>query len=67
VVPPLVLKLEHGHLTRESELAELADEISAVLHKRLKVRPVIEWVVPGDLPRSTHKTSFFEKNYENSE
>lgn len=66
VVPPLVLKLEHGHLSRETELAGLADEISAVLHKRLKVRPTIEWVAPGGLPRSTHKTPFFEKNYENS-
>jgi phenylacetate-CoA ligase len=65
VVPPLVLKLEHGNLTRETELAGLADEISSVLHRRLKVRPAIKWVSPGGLHRCTHKTPFFEKNDEN--
>jgi phenylacetate-CoA ligase len=64
VTPPLRLKLEYGLAVREPELNGLAEEIGSALNKRLRVRPNIEWVAPGQLPISTRKTPVFEKRYE---
>lgn len=64
VVPPIKLKLEHGPTVRDPDLEGLAKEITTALHNRLKIRPVIEWVPPGSLEKSTRKTSIFEKKYE---
>ncbi len=64
VVPPLRLKLEHGPEIREPDLAGLAEQVARALHDRLKVRPLIEWVHPGALEKSTRKTPVFEKAYE---
>lgn len=64
VVPPVKLKLERSAGTRDPELDGLAGEISRALHDRLKIRPVIQWVEPGSLEKSTRKTPVFEKAYE---
>ena len=64
VVPPLKLKLEHGQTTSRSDLAGLGEEINKATHDRLKIRPVIEWVGPGQLEKSTRKTPIFEKRFE---
>jgi len=63
VVPPLKLKLEHGPSIAESELSELAKIICQAAHDKLKIRPVVEWVSPGKLEKSTRKTPVFEKQY----
>lgn len=64
VVPPLELKVEYGHQTNTSELGELAGQIGEAAHRRLKIRPSIDWVAPGQLEKSTRKTPLFEKLYE---
>jgi len=64
VTPPLKLKLEHSFDIRNPELDGLAGEISRALHDKLKIRPSIYWVAPGELEKSTSKTPIFEKNYE---
>ena len=64
VVPPLVLKLERGESTDIDELPELTEELKTVLHNKLRVTPVIDWVGPGSIERALHKTPVFEKNYE---
>lgn len=64
VVPPIKLKLEHGRQTRQSDLEGLAEEIGKAAHDKLKIRPAIEWVAPGQLEKSQRKTPVFEKRYE---
>jgi phenylacetate-CoA ligase len=64
VIPPLKVKLEYGVETREPDLSGLANEINRALHDQFKIRPLIEWVHPGSLEKSTRKTPVFEKNYE---
>lgn len=64
VVPPIKLKLEYGRVTTQSDLEGLAQEISRATHDKLKIRPVIEWVGPGQLDKSQRKTPIFEKRYE---
>jgi len=63
VVPPMKLKLERGSSVRDPELKGLAAEIEKALHERLKIRPVITWVEPGTLEKTTRKTPVFEKAY----
>ena len=64
VVPPIKLKIEHGQHTRQSDLEGLAEAISKATHDKLKIRPSIEWVGPGQLEKSQRKTPVFEKRYE---
>ncbi len=64
VSPPLQLKVEHGEGVAEQALLSLAAEIGEEMHKRLKIRPVITWLKPMTLERSTYKTRFIEKTYE---
>ena len=66
VDPPLKLKIEYAEQIRPEELPALAQEIEETMHSRLKVRPVIEWLPPLTLERSTYKTRFIEKAYEKS-
>ena len=66
VVPPLRLKIEHGSTIGPSDLPGLADRIRTALHDTIKIRPEIEFVEPGDLPRETRKTPIFEKRYSSS-
>jgi phenylacetate-CoA ligase len=64
VIPPLRLKVEHGNNIGRADLPDLAQRISTVLHNKIKIRPEIELVPPGTLPKETRKTPVFEKNYE---
>jgi len=64
VVPPVRLKIEHGKDIAQADLPGLADRISAALHNTIKIRPEIEFVEPGALPKETRKTPVFEKKYE---
>jgi len=64
VTPPLRLKLEHGRNVGIGDLPGLAEKISAALHNQLKIRPEVEFVKPGTLPKETRKTPVFEKKYE---
>lgn len=63
VVPPLKLKIEAGPQTDDADLTHLSTKICQALHDQLKIRPVIEWVKPGTLEKSTHKTPLFEKRF----
>ena len=65
VSPPVRLKVEYGEDVPVTELKGLAGEIGEKMHRLLKVRPKIEWIEPKSLERSTHKTRFIEKAYEN--
>jgi len=40
--------------------ARLADRIARAMHHRLTVRPRVELVAVGSLPRSTHKQKLLE-------
>lgn len=64
VVPPLRLKIEHGEHISQSELPDLEKKIISALHEKIKIRPQIEFVAPGTLPKETRKTPIFEKTYE---
>ena len=64
VVPPVRLKIEHGRDIDQADLPGLANRISAALHDEIKIRPEIEFVEPGELPKETRKTPVFEKKYE---
>ncbi len=64
VVPPVRLKIEHGKDIGQADLPGLANRISAALHNAIKIRPEIEFVEPGALPKETRKTPVFEKKYE---
>lgn len=63
VVPPLKLKLEHGPRLSQADLPDLGRKISDALHDRLKIRPEVQFVAPGSLPKETRKTPIFEKKY----
>jgi phenylacetate-CoA ligase len=64
VVPPLRLKVEHSKNVGQADLPGLAQGIIAALHSKIKIRPEIELVPPGTLPKETRKTPVFEKSYE---
>jgi phenylacetate-CoA ligase len=64
VVPPVRLKIEHGRDIDQADLPGLANRISGALHDKIKMRPEIEFVEPGALPKETRKTPVFEKKYE---
>jgi phenylacetate-CoA ligase len=64
VVPPLRLKIEYGKAMGSAGLPDLAERIATELHNRIKVRPAIEFVEPGSLPKETRKTPIFEKKYD---
>lgn len=63
VVPPLKLKIEHA-ADQQHALDALSQEIVEALQKSVKIRPVIEWLPPDTLPRSTKKTQLIEKAYQ---
>jgi phenylacetate-CoA ligase len=64
VVPPLRLKIEHGKKVGQGDLPGLSKRIRAALHNKIKIRPEIAFVKPGELPKETRKTPIFEKTYE---
>jgi len=65
VVPPLKLKIESGEGLDPAGRPGLENEMLAAMHKYLKIRPAITWVPPNTLTRSSKKTQFIEKLYEN--
>ncbi len=64
VVPPLHIKIEYSQGMSRTDLPNLEERIRTALHDKIKIRPHIEFVQPGALPRETRKTPIFEKKYE---
>lgn len=60
VTPPLRLRVEHRDGLDKSERDALADRIASTMHERLTVRPSIEMVTAGTLPRTSHKKQLIE-------
>jgi phenylacetate-CoA ligase len=64
VVAPLKPKIEHGKAMGRADLPHLAKRITTELYNRIRIRPVIEFVESGSLPKETRKTPLFEKKYD---
>ena len=64
VSPPLKMKVEYSEHITEAEISGLKKEIEDEMHTQLKIRPQIEMVPPMTFDRSTYKTRFIEKLYE---
>lgn len=60
VQPPLRLRIEHREGLDAAGRDDLAARISRAMHDRLTVRPEIELVPAGTLPRSSHKKALIE-------
>lgn len=60
VTPPLRLRVEHRDGMGAEDRALLVERLTNAMHDRLTIRPVIELVPAGSLPRSTHKTKLIE-------
>lgn len=60
VTPPLRVKVESAVAGDPEAAAHLADRITLAMHHRLTVRPRVELVAVGSLPRSTHKQKLLE-------
>jgi phenylacetate-CoA ligase len=60
VVPPLRLRIERGAATPVERLAELDADLRRAMKDRIKLTPEIEWLEPGTLARSAHKTKLLE-------
>jgi len=60
VTPPLRLRVERGEQAREEDDAALVSVLAETMHSRLSVRPAVEVVAAGVLPRSTHKSAMIE-------
>ncbi|PIC63609.1 phenylacetate--CoA ligase [Sporosarcina sp. P13] len=63
VVPPLLVKLEHGGITDSKKLEDLEKRIKSALHNEVRVTPHIIWCEPGTLEKALTKTPIFEANY----
>jgi phenylacetate-CoA ligase len=63
VVPPLRLKVEQGAGLSDADRASLEERILDRMQRELKIRPAIEWLPAGTLPRSVKKTPLIEKAY----
>jgi phenylacetate-CoA ligase len=59
VVPPLRLRIEHAGL-EDGALLLLEQELAAEFRDSLRIRPAIEWLAPGALPREAGKTRLIE-------
>jgi phenylacetate-CoA ligase len=59
VQPPLSLRIEHAGLDAAA-LALLEQQLSQEFQDSLRIRPVFEWLSPGDIPRETGKTRLVE-------
>jgi len=60
VVPPLRLRIERGAATPIDRVAELDADLRRAMKDRIKLTPEIEWLEPGTLSRSAHKTKLLE-------
>jgi phenylacetate-CoA ligase len=63
VVPPLRLRVERSPESDGERLRQLEADMVEELHRRLKIRPAIEWAEPHSLPRTTKKTQLLVKEY----
>jgi phenylacetate-CoA ligase len=63
VVPPLRLRVERSPEAGGEQLRQLEAEMVEEMHRRLKIRPAIEWAEPHSLDRSTKKTQIFDREY----
>jgi phenylacetate-CoA ligase len=63
VVPPLRLRVERGVELQADGLHQIEEEIIEAMHRKVKIRPTIEWLEPFSLGRSTKKTQILEKDY----
>jgi phenylacetate-CoA ligase len=63
VVPPLVLRVEHGENVPAEQLPALAAEIEERMRATLRIGPRVEWVAPRTFGRTGGKTNFFERRY----
>lgn len=59
VRPPLRLRVEHAGL-EAADLALLEQQMLARFGERLRVRPDLEWLPPGTIPREAGKTRYIE-------
>jgi len=64
VIPPLKIKIERGAELPSERLGDLENELLEAFHSKMKIRPKINWLEPGELERSTYKGKKFEKLYE---
>ncbi len=58
VDPPLRLRIEQGVGVEDRQAIDA--EIVEAMRSRLRIRPVIEWVPAGSLPRPEHKARWIE-------
>jgi phenylacetate-CoA ligase len=63
VVPPLRLRVERSPEAGGEQLRQLEAEMVEEMHRRLKIRPAIEWAEPHSLTRTTKKAQLFDKEY----
>ncbi|GAB4264158.1 MAG: phenylacetate--CoA ligase [Deferrisomatales bacterium] len=56
VEPPLRLRVERAEGVEGDALQALERELVERMRATLRVRPAVEWVAPGSLPREAHKT-----------
>lgn len=61
VVPPLRVKIEHGADLGDEEQADLRARIERAMHERLTIRPDVQLVPAGSLPRTSHKQQLVEQ------
>lgn len=59
VQPPLRLRVEHAGL-EPAALAQLEEQLTHEFRDNLRIRPVFEWLLPGEIPRETGKTRLVE-------
>ncbi len=60
VDPPLRIRVERAEGVEGEALRVLEAEIVEAMRSSLRVRPAIEWVPPGSLPRPRHKARWVE-------
>lgn len=60
VTPPLRLRVEHREGLDRDARQGLTRRLVQTMHDRLTIRPTVELVPPGSLPRSSHKTQLIE-------
>ncbi|GIU93461.1 MAG: phenylacetate--CoA ligase [Acidimicrobiia bacterium] len=60
VKPPLRLRVEAAPGAGPEVVEQLAAEVAETMHRRFAVRPQVEMVAAGTLPRSTHKQKLIE-------
>jgi phenylacetate-CoA ligase len=59
VQPPLRLRVEHAGL-EPAALATLGQQLTQAFREDLRISPVFEWLLPGEIPREAGKTRLVE-------